>query len=404
MDSHVKCWFCGFSDVEIYLDIPKIKTSERYYLYRCPKCAFIFMYPFVSINKVYDNDKWLEDIYFENISIPIVISYLDILESFAKKTRGRLLEVGCGCGHFLFAAQARGWDVTGVDISKLEIIWAKKYLRLNVCSQPVQSLIGDNIFDAIVLIETIEHVENPLDVIANCFRLMKPSGVLLLTTPNIGTKGLFYQGQDWNVISPGHLHYFSRNTISVLLNKVGLLPIFINSVGGGYGDESLIVVAMKPDINTPNEPPDILISQKVDKRYDSINLSCGELLPNKTLKLIFQAKNGLTGIGVCLATYNRQNRGQGIFRLYLDHNLPENQIFNIEFDLSEVGNNQFKIFEFSPINNLEGHHLILTIDFPLSSVDNAITAWCSNKAFENDEFYIGNSRENSGLVYTLHYL
>ena len=65
-------------------------------------------------------------------------------------------------------------------------------------------------FDAVTLNHVIEHVPDPLATVAECRRLLKPGGRLLMFTPNAGSLAHWMFGRDWRGLEPPrHLHLFA---------------------------------------------------------------------------------------------------------------------------------------------------------------------------------------------------
>ena len=91
---------------------------------------------------------------------------------------GRVLEVGCLDGRYLERLRDRGWSVAGIDIQPQE----KPYIVEHDASEqfPFESE-----FDVVVAAEVIEHVVDTDRFLANCAAVLKPGGLLILTTPNL---------------------------------------------------------------------------------------------------------------------------------------------------------------------------------------------------------------------------
>jgi 2-polyprenyl-3-methyl-5-hydroxy-6-metoxy-1,4-benzoquinol methylase len=91
---------------------------------------------------------------------------------------GRVLEIGCLDGRFLEQLRLRGWDVFGVDIQPQEAQWIIEY----DASYPLPF---DEEFDVVVAAEVVEHIVDTEAFLDNCADVLRPGGLLILTTPNL---------------------------------------------------------------------------------------------------------------------------------------------------------------------------------------------------------------------------
>ena len=136
---------------------------------------------------------------------------------------GRLLEIGCAYGYFLDEA-ARRFDVSGVEISEAAAEAARarhKDIRTGPLSD--DTLRGLDQLDAIVLLDVIEHLEDPTATFALCAERLKPGGVLLLTTGDWAAPLARLLGPRWRLMTPPqHLWYFTRKSLGGLAQGVGL--------------------------------------------------------------------------------------------------------------------------------------------------------------------------------------
>src|SRR4051812_7037986 len=103
----------------------------------------------------------------------------------AHRPGGRLLDVGCGHGLLLDEARKRGYETVGLELSRAAAEHARS-LGLDVREWPLEAFgsasNGDSpgTFDAIVLADVLEHLEDPVAAINQCAALLRPSGVLCI--------------------------------------------------------------------------------------------------------------------------------------------------------------------------------------------------------------------------------
>lgn len=139
-----------------------------------------------------------------------------------------VLEAGCGLGYFTYALKRGGYDTVGIDISKEAVEQAKRAYGDFYRAESVESYAAgaQRKFDAIVMVEVIEHLEDPTTVLRDAAGLLSPGGSIILTTPN-----RTYYGYDrpWSTdLPPVHLWWFSQESIRVLAERVGCRAEFVD--------------------------------------------------------------------------------------------------------------------------------------------------------------------------------
>lgn len=140
--------------------------------------------------------------------------------------QARLLDVGCGNGNYLEFARRAGWQVQGLDFDPIAVATAREH-GLDVFEGTIKVLAGESeCYDRITLSHILEHVYDPWDVLADCYRLLKPGGVLWLETPNANSNGHKAFGPYWRGLEPPrHLHIFSRKCIRDKMAVIGFSDI-----------------------------------------------------------------------------------------------------------------------------------------------------------------------------------
>lgn len=100
-------------------------------------------------------------------------------------TGKRLLDAGSGTGWFSLGAVERGARVTSLDVGLNLLEQVGKKCRSGRCAGSICALpFADRTFDVVVSSEVIEHVPQPRVAVRELVRVLKPDGVLALTTPN----------------------------------------------------------------------------------------------------------------------------------------------------------------------------------------------------------------------------
>jgi SAM-dependent methyltransferase len=136
---------------------------------------------------------------------------------------GRLLDVGCGPGLLLDEARARGYDVVGLELSRDAAAHAREGLGLDVREEPLEAFADDDGFDAVVLADVIEHLEDPVDGIERCVALLRPGGVLCVVTPDPSSLAARVAGRRWWGYLPAHTCLLPRETLRELVLAAGLV-------------------------------------------------------------------------------------------------------------------------------------------------------------------------------------
>jgi SAM-dependent methyltransferase len=152
------------------------------------------------------------------------------LEKQTRELRGsdplRVLDFGCGWGSFLAMCELFGFVAVGVDRSAAlrEGSWEVKiYPEIEDLKDAPE--VGKG-FHAITLFETLEHLDQPLDILNELTQYLLPSGILVLETPDCrGVNGIETE-QDYRLIHPlDHINAFDPQTLRGIARRAGFAPI-----------------------------------------------------------------------------------------------------------------------------------------------------------------------------------
>jgi len=136
--------------------------------------------------------------------------------------KGHLLELGCGSGQLLKRMQTMGWQVEGVDFDSSAVENARsKGLQVHIGTLESQNYPNNHV-DVIFMSHLIEHVHDPLTLLREGYRILKPDGQLILVTPNNESLGHTLFKEAWRGLEvPRHLYLFTRKAIRGLTQKAG---------------------------------------------------------------------------------------------------------------------------------------------------------------------------------------
>jgi 2-polyprenyl-3-methyl-5-hydroxy-6-metoxy-1,4-benzoquinol methylase len=154
-----------------------------------------------------------------------------ILRYFELPATPKLLDVGCALGFMLEAASAAGWSPVGVETSEFAARYAGQHTGCPVYAGTLQkAALPPESFDVVTLMDVIEHVPEPFELIAEIHRILRPGGVLLIVTPNFGSLFVRLYGlKAYGVWPDQHVVYFQPSTMTQLLQTVGFNRVVAGS-------------------------------------------------------------------------------------------------------------------------------------------------------------------------------
>jgi SAM-dependent methyltransferase len=90
---------------------------------------------------------------------------------------------------------------------------------------------GSDHFDAVALVDVIEHVPSPKTVLKEVARVLKPGGAVYLVTPDMKSLTSRLMGRYWWALRPGHIFYFDAGTLKRTLEAAGFEVVHTSSYG-----------------------------------------------------------------------------------------------------------------------------------------------------------------------------
>jgi len=199
-------------------------TANGYLLVSCYRCTTVFTTTLPSTpDEAMDYAGYYHA---SNLRIPAFVEQRleEVADEFQPyRQLGRWLDVGCGAGALLRAASRRGWTAVGTEVaeSAAEAVRADGF-EVYVGELEALPLAAES-FDVVSLVEVVEHVDDPANLVREAHRLLRPGGAMYITTPHGRGISARLLRTDWSAVAPPeHLQLFSLRGIRMLLQGAGL--------------------------------------------------------------------------------------------------------------------------------------------------------------------------------------
>ena len=204
-----------------------INFSEFYKgICKCNNCGHCFANLNIDINqlkKIYSKNYFYGEEYLNYLSDKKILQKnfqirLNQLMKITKVNNKSLLELGSAYGFFLELAKNNFKKIAGVEISTDCINYINKNYGFKIYNtDEFEKGISDR-FDVFCLWDVIEHLNNPYDYIKKISKLSNPDSLIAITTGNIDSINSKLFKEKWRLVHPPtHLHYFTPNSIKLLL-------------------------------------------------------------------------------------------------------------------------------------------------------------------------------------------
>jgi len=214
----VRCKNCG-----IYRQNPRLKWSSLQNYYKDDYIAYDYTRA-ADLNRW---NRWVKN--YGNVK------RRKFIERFVPG--GHLLEVGCGTGAFLKVMQNSGrWEVVGIEPSTEASDFAREYTQALILNQRLsEAVLEPESFDAAVLWNVIEHLEQPVTDLKYLSTLLKKDGWLFFSVPNLNSLDARLFGHTWAGWDlPRHLYVIPLKTYDQILESIGFKTIEIRCLSTSY--------------------------------------------------------------------------------------------------------------------------------------------------------------------------
>lgn len=225
----VNCYLCG-ADAAAYLYHDY--QGNRYV--RCRQCGLVYQNPRTETE--YEETFWEATVdpdgtvrhLLEEREDKIKNRYRGDIDYIHRLPPGRILDVGCGPGFFLSAIDP-AWEKHGMDISEFTINYVREHYPdvRAYAGELSKASYADDYFDVIYCFAVMEHVDNPHEITQQMYRITRPGGIVIVSTPNIASFCARRFKGNYRLLSAPHIALWSPRTLSRLLAEHGLRPFKI---------------------------------------------------------------------------------------------------------------------------------------------------------------------------------
>jgi len=255
----IPCPICGTDDFSIVGyrggDAHHAGLGERTRIVRCRSCTHQYPnpmpYPVGDLDELYGNPTD----YFSNHDLQKKkLAGLAMVKTLETKTglKGKLLDIGSGRGELLWAASELGWKAIGIEPSRQFVEFGREHLNVDVDLGSIQEGdFADDSFDAVVMNGLIEHLYDPISLLIEVRRILRPDGWLYFDAPNedglymsLGNAYMRLLGRDWVVVlaptfSPFHVQGFNERSLRSALKGSGLLMQSLSIYGQVFQQQGI---------------------------------------------------------------------------------------------------------------------------------------------------------------------
>lgn len=257
----VNCCVCGVDNadpVAVGEDFEYRTSPDTFLAMQCRQCGLVYLNPrpaMDELSRIYPPDYHAYDFSEEQFGFVYKVRRKLEANRLLACCKGlgedaRIIDVGCGDGFHLGLLREfgrPGWTLEGVDPSDLAVI-AGKRAGLKIHRGTVQELdLPKNSYDLALMIATIEHVDNPSQVLEEVRSLLRPGGRVVIVTDNTNTLDFhLFKKRTWGGYHfPRHWNLFNPKNIRRLAHRVDMevetLTTIVSPVNWVYSIRNTLV-------------------------------------------------------------------------------------------------------------------------------------------------------------------
>lgn len=280
MLNQIGCQCCGLHRMKA------IGHTGEYEQFLCESCGYV---RFFHLSKEVDHQLYEADADY-NDDLVVATDYVDLIQWNHKQAvkylnrkfpsgKAAILDIGCFNGFFVRKLLNSGYDAIGIDFNSKALNFGKCNFDLEgrISNKTVQELLVEGAqFDVVTLFEVIEHLEDFSSVLSDARKLLKPDGLLILSTPN--SRMCWRPDLDF---PPHHLSRFTPEALVSCVSRLGFKPLLSMEQTSSFD-------LLRNYVGT------------FFRHKDSKSMRGGEFKNKKLTVVLRQAANKIKGVGYIL--------------------------------------------------------------------------------------------------------
>jgi 2-polyprenyl-3-methyl-5-hydroxy-6-metoxy-1,4-benzoquinol methylase len=240
---------CNLCSTPVPAQQPPVWVKDGFDVVRCSGCGLLFRRHLPSppeLRDIYSTEYFLrpEDDaagqgyadYLADEELHRLNGALRVNKLEALAAPGRLFDVGAAAGFFMDEARRRGWDVAGIDVSPQMSGWGRERLGLDLQTGNFREAdLAEGSYDVVTMWDYIEHSLDPVGDLEKARALLRPGGVLGLSTGDAASLVARVSGRRWHLLTPHHHNFFfTADTLSRACGQTGFDVLSVSYPAARY--------------------------------------------------------------------------------------------------------------------------------------------------------------------------
>jgi SAM-dependent methyltransferase len=251
-----RCWVCDgarlrpfhdgrFDYREYAVQDPELDeySGQSLRLVRCDACGFSQPERLPTLPRFFDrmydqrwSEEWVEHEFVADYKDFIFRTILRELDRRTPERPRRLLDVGAHAGRFMHLAQQAGWEVEGIELNPRTATYAARRTGAPVHQVNARTLVATGLrFRAITLTDVLEHIPEPVALLATSGRLLEPGGWIAVKVPC--GRSQWHKERLLSAMIPSHrisladnlvhVNHFTPRSLAMALNRAGFQDVLV---------------------------------------------------------------------------------------------------------------------------------------------------------------------------------